>query len=152
MTTTVSGLAGISELAGSDLGCTDWLEITAHRADAFAHATDGEPTNHADEGESQAGPFGGPIADGCHTLSLVGSLFDRLLRIDGITMTVIYGMNKVRLPSPVLVGAKVRLHATIVEVAEVNSDSVQMVVDCTVEIEGVQKPACVAQMVYRTYA
>lgn len=150
MTATVRGLAPLAELHGRDLGRTDWVRITAEKTRAFTLATDGHDSGHPDENDD-SGPYGGPIADGQHTLSLVGTLVDRLLSVDGVT-TVIYGMNKVRLPSPVRLGARVRLHATITEVTTIDSTTTQAVLRCAVEIDGVDKPGCVADMVYRYYA
>jgi acyl dehydratase len=107
---------------------------------------------HVDVERAAAGPFGGPIAHGYLTLSLVIPLFTELLEITGTTMSVNYGLEKVRFPSPVRVGSKIRLAATVAEVTEVAGNGVQMVLDFTVEIDGQPKPACVARPVYRHYA
>lgn len=96
-------------------------------------------------------PAGGPVADGFHTLGLVGTLVDRLLEFQEIRMNVIYGVNRVRLPSPVPVGALVRLHAEVGTVTEVRGGAMEMLVSATVEVEGEPKPACVAEIVYRIY-
>jgi len=148
----VNGLDEIKALAGRDLGRSDWLEITQERVNTFADATGDHQWIHVDVERAAAGPFGGPIAHGYLTLSLVIPLFTELLEITGTTMSVNYGLEKVRFPSPVRVGAKIRLAATVAEVTEVTGNGVQMVLDFTVEIDGQPKPACVARPVYRHYA
>lgn len=152
MTTTVKGLDGLKSLAGRDLGASDWLEITQDRVNTFADATGDHQWIHVDVERATAGPFHGPIAHGYLTLSLVIPLFSALLRVEGITMGVNYGLEKVRFPSPVRVGARIRLRATVVSVEDVAGDGVQSTFDFTVEIEGSAKPACVARPVYRHYA
>jgi acyl dehydratase len=148
----VNGLDEIKALAGRDLGRSDWLEITQERVNTFADATGDHQWIHVDVERAAGGPFGGPIAHGYLTLSLVIPLFTELLRITGTTMSVNYGLEKVRFPSPVRVGSKIRLAATVAEVTEVAGNGVQMVLDFTVEIDGQPKPACVARPVYRHYA
>jgi acyl dehydratase len=152
MTTTVDGPAGILALAGQDLGHTGWLEITQERIDTFADATDDHQWIHVDPDRAATGPFGTTIAHGYLTLSLVIPMFGELLAINGVRMSVNYGLEKVRFPSPVPVGGKVRLAGTVVSVEEVKDNGVQMVLDFTVEIDGSDKPACVARAVYRHYA
>jgi len=149
---TVHGLDEIKALEGRDLGHSDWLEITQDRVNAFADATGDHQWIHVDVERAAAGPFGGPIAHGYLTLSLVIPLFTELLEITGTTMSVNYGLEKVRFPSPVRVGSKIRLAAVVTEVTEVAGNGVQMVLDFTVEIDGGTKPACVARPVYRHYA
>ncbi|WP_067168947.1 MaoC family dehydratase [Microtetraspora niveoalba] len=152
MTTTVNGLDEITALAGKDLGRSGWLEITQQRVNAFADATGDHQWIHVDAEKAKDGPFGGTIAHGYLTLSLVIPLFNELLDIQGVKMSVNYGLEKVRFPSPVRVGAKVRLAATVESVSEVAGNGVQMLLDVTVEVEGSDKPACVARTVYRHYA
>jgi acyl dehydratase len=151
MTTTAHGLDGLRALAGTDLGRTDWFEITQDRVNAFADATGDHQWIHIDAGRAAAGPFGGTIAHGYLTLSLVIPMFNQLLEVDGIAMGVNYGLDRVRFPNPVRVGSKIRLHGLVDSVADVEG-GVQMLVDFTVEIEGVEKPACVARAIYRQYA
>ena len=152
MTTRVNGLAEIAALAGRDLGHTDWLEITQDRVNLFAEATNDQQWIHVDVERARSGPFGGPIAHGYLTLSLLIPLFGELLEIRGVRMSVNYGLEKVRFPSPVPIGAKIRMAATVVSVEEVAGEGVQMLLGCTVEVDGSDKPACVAQAVYRHYA
>ncbi|WP_430791944.1 MaoC family dehydratase [Actinoplanes sp. G11-F43] len=151
MTTIVHGLDGLKTLAGTDLGHSDWLEITQDRIAGFADATGDHQWIHVDVERALAGPFGAPIAHGYLTLSLVIPLFTQLLHVEGITMGINYGLEKVRFPSPVRVGSRIRLAATVAAVEEVTG-GVQAVYDFTVTIDGVAKPACVARPVYRYYA
>ncbi|PSM37228.1 enoyl-CoA hydratase [Streptomyces dioscori] len=152
MTTTAKGLDGLIALADSDLGRTDWLEITQERVNTFADATDDHQWIHTDPQRAKEGPFGGPIVHGYLTLALNIPLFGDLLEIQDVSMSVNYGLEKVRFPSPVPVGAKIRLHGTVGSVEEVKGNGVQMQLTFTVEVEGNTKPACVAQAVYRHYA
>jgi acyl dehydratase len=149
---TVTGLDGLKALAGQDLGHSSWLEITQDRVNTFADATGDHQWIHVDVERAAQGPFGGPIAHGYLTLALVIPLFGELLRVEGITMGVNYGLEKVRFPSPVRVGAKIRLAAAVVSVEEVAGNGVQTTLDFTVQIDGTDKPACVARPVYRHYA
>jgi acyl dehydratase len=147
MKTTVTDLVS---LAGTDLGDSSWIEITQDRVNTFADATDDHQWIHVDVERAAAGPFGGPIAHGYLTLSLLIPMFSELLEVEGASMTVNYGLNKVRFPSPVPVGSRIRTHGSITEVTEVKG-GFQVVVDLTVEIDGSAKPACAAQGVYRFY-
>ena len=149
---TVDGLAEVKELAGRDLGRSDWLEVTQDRVDTFADATGDHQWIHVDPERAKTGPFGGTIAHGYLTLSLVIPLFTELLEIRGVSMGINYGLDKVRFPNPVRVGSKIRLAATVAEVTDVAGNGVQMLLDFTVEIDGETKPACVARAVYRQYA
>jgi acyl dehydratase len=152
MTTTVNGLDGLRSLAGQDLGHSEWLEITQERVNTFADATDDHQWIHVDVERAKGGPFGGPIAHGYLTLSLVIPLFVELLTVEGITMGLNYGLEKVRFPSPVKVGAKIRLAAKVVSVEDVPGNGVQSTFDFVVEVDGQDKPACIARPVYRHYA
>ena len=150
MTTTVS-YADVAGLAGSDLGYTDWLEITQDRVNLFADAVDDHQWIHVDPERAAAGPFGAPIAHGFLSLSLATKFWTDLLEVEGVTTKVNYGLDKVRFISPVKVGSKVRMTAVIAEVAEI-AGGYQLTVDQTIEIEGADKPAVVARGLYRFYA
>lgn len=152
MTTSVVGLGGLRALAGSDLGPSEWLEMTQERVNTFADATGDRQWIHVDPERAKQGPFGGPIAHGYLTLSLVIPMFVELLDIQGVKMSVNYGLEKVRFPSPVPVGSKIRLKVGVDSVEDVPGNGVQMTMDFTVEIEGSTKPACAAQVLYRHYA
>lgn len=153
MSTVVNGLEEITALAGADLGRTGWTEVTQERVNTFADATGDHQWIHVDPARAAAGPFGGTIAHGYLTLSMVIPLFTELLEVTGTSMTINYGLNKVRFPAPVPVGAKIRLAAAVASVGPVGDGSaVQLAVDFTVELDGGTKPACVAQAIYRYYA
>ncbi len=153
MSTVVNGLDEITALAGADLGRTGWTEVTQEQVNLFADATDDHQWIHVDPARAAAGPFGGTIAHGYLTLSMVIPLFAELLQVTGISMGINYGVNKVRFPAPVPVGAKIRL-AGVIAAAEPVGDggAVQLTADVAVEVEGATKPACVAQVIYRYYA
>ncbi|MBB2741661.1 UNVERIFIED_ORG: acyl dehydratase [Microbispora rosea subsp. rosea] len=152
MTITVNGLDEIRALAGKDLGRSGWLEIAQERVNTFADATDDHQWIHVDPDRAKDGPFGGPIAHGYLTLSLVIPLFNELLDVRGVKMSINYGLEKVRFPSPVKVGGRIRLAAAVASVEDVPGDGVQMLLDFTVETDGSAKPACVARVIYRHYA
>jgi acyl dehydratase len=152
VTTVVNGLAELKALAGRELGPGSWHEITQAQIDLFADATGDHQWIHVDPSRAATGPFGGTIAHGYLTLSLIIPLWTELLRIDGIRMAVNYGLNKVRLPSPVPAGAKVRLAARMTAIDDLDENGAQTTVDFAMELEGAKKPAVVAQAVYRYYS
>jgi acyl dehydratase len=153
MTTIINGLDELKAQAGADLGRTGWHEVTQERVNTFADATGDHQWIHVDPERAAAGPFGATIAHGYLTLSMVIPLFGELLEVRGISMGINYGLNKVRFPSPVPVGAKIRLAAAVVAVEPVgDGQAVQLTADFTVEVNGGTKPACVAQAIYRYYA
>jgi len=148
----VQGIAGLRELAGTTLGPTEWLEVTQDQVNTFADATGDHQWIHTDPVRAADGPFGGTIAHGYLTLSLIIPLWTALLEIEDLGMGVNYGLNKVRFPSPVPVGGKLRLTAHIAAVDTLSEDSVQLTVDFTMELAGNDKPAVAAQALYRYYA
>ncbi|MBU2669069.1 MaoC family dehydratase [Actinoplanes bogorensis] len=149
---TLTGLDELKTLAGRDLGHSSWFEVTQDRVNQFAQATGDHQWIHVDVERAAKGPFGAPIAHGYLTLSLVIPFFAEMLQVEGVKMGVNYGLDKVRFPSPVRVGSHIRLAAVGAEVTEVASRCVQVAYDFTVQIEGVDKPACVARPIYRYYA
>ncbi|MFI7500139.1 MaoC family dehydratase [Streptomyces sp. NPDC049687] len=151
MSVTVNGLDELKKLAGSDLGTSEWIEVTQERIDTFADATGDHQWIHVDPERAATGPFGAPIAHGYLTLSLFIPLFTELLDVQGVTTKVNYGLNKVRFPSPVKVGSRIRLVAKLTEVEDVPG-GVQITVDGAIEIEGGAKPAAVLQSLSRFYA
>jgi acyl dehydratase len=152
MTTIMNGLDELKAQAGADLGRTGWLEVTQERVNTFADATGDHQWIHVDPQRAAAGPFGGTIAHGYLTLSMVIPLFGELLEVRGISMGINYGLNKVRFPTPVPVGSRIRLAAALGAVQDAGVNAVQVVADFTIEVEGEAKPACVAQAIYRYYA
>lgn len=150
MTTTVA-YADVDGLAGTDLGWSEWLEVTQDRVNLFADATDDHQWIHTDPERAKEGPFGGAIAHGFLSLSLVIKFWTELFDVDGVSTKVNYGLDKVRFISPVTVGAQVRGNAVIAEVAEIPG-GYQLAVDHTIEIHGAAKPAVAARSLYRFYA
>jgi acyl dehydratase len=148
-TTTMGELAG---LQGRELGTSDWHEVTQQAVNLFADATGDHQWIHVDvERAKKESPFGGPIAHGYLTLSLLVPLLAQVLTVSDAVMGVNYGLNKVRFPSPVPVGSKVRASATLKEVTEF-AGGLQYTLTVTVEREGGDKPVCVAEPVYRVYS
>jgi len=135
---------------GDELGHSDWVEIDQERIDQFADATGDRQWIHVDPAAAAAGPFGATIAHGYLTLSLTNMLLPQIIRVDGTSMGVNYGVNKVRFPRPVLVGSRVRASAVLTSADELQGGSgVQAVITITVEVDGEAKPACVVESVSR---
>jgi acyl dehydratase len=145
---TVRQLSEVFDLAGSDLGVSDWLTIDQARIDRFAEASGDQQWIHVDPERAASGPFGTTIAHGYLTLALVVPLLWQLVTFPEESMTVNYGLNKVRFPAPVPVGGRVRLRAAVDSVAE-GPRGADIVFSLTVELDGSSKPACVAKAVYR---
>jgi acyl dehydratase len=143
-----SGLEELVAAEGSQLGPTDWLEITQERVNLFADATDDHQWIHVDPERAANGPFGGTIAHGLLTLSLLPHFTPQMYTIDNIAMAINYGYNKVRFITPVKVGSKVRARAEIAKVDQLDG-AVQATLRTTVEIEGSDKPAAVAESIAR---
>lgn len=151
MSITVDGIDALKKLAGSELGTSEWIDITQERIDGFADATGDHQWIHVDVERAKEGPFGAPIAHGYLTLALFIPLFTELLDVQGVTTKVNYGLDKVRFPAPVKVGSRLRLVGTLASVEDVPG-GVQIAVDGTIEIEGAAKPACVLRSLSRFYA
>lgn len=140
----------IGELAGREL-LSGWRELDQARIDLFAQATDDPQWIHVDAARAAAGPFGTTIAHGFLTLSLVVPLFDEALPpLDGYALTVNYGLNRVRFTAPVPVGSRIRGRFRVEAVDEIPGGE-QLTVAVTVELEGSEKPACVAEALFRFY-
>jgi acyl dehydratase len=136
---------------GSQLGPTEWLEITQDRVDLFADATDDHQWIHVDPARAAAGPFGQTIAHGLLTLSLLPHFSHQLYRVDGVSLAVNYGYDKVRFISPVKVGARIRARGEVSAVKQLDG-AVQATTTITVEIEGSEKPAAVVESIVRYIA
>jgi acyl dehydratase len=150
---TIATLEELKSLVGQEVAVSDWIEITQERVNRFADATGDHQWIHVDvERATRESPFGGPIAHGYLTLSLAPTLLPQVMRVEGVTMGVNYGANKVRFPSPVPVGSKLRAGAAVASVEDVGGGGAQVTLDVTFEVEGAPKPACVAQVVFRYYA
>jgi acyl dehydratase len=151
MTVTINGIDGLKERVGDHLGYSGWHEVTQQQVNTFADATGDHQWIHVDVERAKQGPFGGPIAHGYLTLSLGPLLIPQVVRVEGITMTVNYGLNRVRFPAPVPVGSKVRAGVTLTQVEDI-AGGVQVTMDIVYQIDGGDKPVCVAQIVFRYYA
>jgi acyl dehydratase len=145
---TFSGLDEFVAAQGAELGPTDWLEVTQDRVNLFADATDDHQWIHIDPERAANGPFGGTIAHGLLTLSLLPHFTHQLYTVDNVAMAINYGYNKVRFITPVRVGAKIRARAQIAKVDRLDG-AVQATVTVTVEIDGSDKPAAVAESIVR---
>jgi acyl dehydratase len=149
--TAAEGVEGVQRLVGQHLGYSDWVTITQEQVNQFAEATGDHQWIHVDpERAKKESPFGGPIAHGYLTLSLLPMLMPQILETTGFRMGVNYGTDKVRFPSPVPVGSRVRAGATL-DSATPFDGGVQMVVTVTVEVEGASKPSMVATTIARRY-
>ena len=133
---------------GTDLGSSEWVTIEQARIDGFADATGDHQWIHIDPAAAAAGPFGATIAHGYLPLALTNQFLPEIVRVDGVSMGINYGVNRVRFPQPVTVGSRVRGHATLTSAEEIGG-GVQAVITITVEIEGGAKPACVVESVSR---
>ena len=151
MATIIDGIDGLKANVGEHLGYSGWVEITQDQVNRFADATGDHQWIHVDVERAKAGPFGAPIAHGYLTLSLGPALLPEIVQVQGISMGVNYGANKVRFPSPVPVGSKLRLGATLLGVEDV-SGGAQGTIEMTFEVEGAAKPSCVAEVLFRYYA
>lgn len=150
--TTIEGLDALQEAVGTVLGHTDWLEITQDRVDAFAEVTGDDQWIHVDpERARKESPFGSTIAHGYLTLSLCNRFLPELLKVNGTSMGINYGSDRVRFPAPVKVGSRIRGTGQIVACTEV-SGGVQATIRITVEIEGMDKPGCVVDTLNRWMA
>ena len=143
-------MAGLREAAGTHLGYTDWQEMTQERVNLFADATDDHQFIHVDVERASQTPFGGTIAHGYLTLSLAAPIMGELMHVSDAKMAVNYGLDKVRFPAPLPVGAQFRGGGEIVEVTEVPG-GLQVKSKVTVEVKDGAKPACVAETLVRLY-
>ena len=149
--TTIAHPKDLLTMIGQDLGSSPWLDVTQERIDIFADATDDHQWIHVDVERAKTGPFGGPIAHGYLTLSLLIPLWSEILVIEDLDMAVNYGLNKVRFPAPVPAGSRVQVSATLADAEEVGGNGIQATIDAVMRVEGADKPVCIAQMVHRYY-
>ena len=152
MTSTTTTIAGLPSYKGEQLGTSDWFDVTQDRVNTFADATDDHQWIHVDvERATTSSPFGGPIAHGYLTLSLLIPMWSQVLVVTDKRLGVNYGLNKVRFPAPVPVGSRVRLTATLTDVEEI-AGGVQLTAAAVIEREGHEKPVCIAELVFRLLA
>jgi acyl dehydratase len=140
----------LPQLVGTEIGPSDWITISQERINTFADATDDHQWIHVDPERAQDGPFGAPVAHGFLTLSLFIPLWSSIFDVEGVTTKVNYGLDRVRFTSPVTVGSRVRLTATLTKVEEV-SGGVQLSTSGVIGIEGQERPAVVVDFLARFY-
>jgi acyl dehydratase len=149
-TVEIQGIEGLKALQGQTIGPSDWREVTQEDIDAFADLTGDHQWIHTDvERAKNESPFGTTVAHGNLTLSLIDGMRIELMQSTGFKLGVNYGWNKVRFPAPVPSGSKIRTTAEIVEIDDVGGGWFQIVTRFKVEVEGSEKPACVADSVGR---
>jgi len=146
----VNGPDQLTALVGEHLGYSPYVTVTQEQVNLFAEATGDHQWIHVDVERAKAGPFGGPIAHGYLTLSLGPSLYPKVVEFHGFSMGINYGANKVRFPSPVMVGSSVRLGVKVLAVDDI-AGGVQSTMEFTFECEGAGKPSCVAEIIFRQY-
>jgi acyl dehydratase len=142
----------LAALAGQEVAVSDWITITQEQVNLFAQATGDHQWIHVDVERAKAGPFGGPIAHGFLTLSLLPRFFESTFEIANSRMGVNYGLNKVRFTAPVPVGSRLRARMKLLSLTPIDNNGSQMAWEVTVEIEGQDKPACIAESLSRRYA
>ena len=150
MTRMINGIDELKTLVGEHLGYSPYVEITQEQVNTFAEATGDHQWIHTDPERAKAGPFGGPIAHGYLTLSLGPMLSPQIFAVTGVAMGVNYGAGKIRFPSPVPVGSKLRLGVTLTSVDDIDGGA-QVTQQFVFEIEGAAKPSCVAEVIFRYY-
>jgi len=148
---TFQTIADLSACVGQEVAVSEWLLITQQQVNLFADATGDHQWIHVDPEKAAKGPFGGPIAHGFLTLSLIPKFFESTFEIIGSRMGVNYGLNKVRFTSPVPVGSRLRARMKLLATQLIDNDAVQMTWEVTVEREGSDKPVCVAESLVRRY-
>lgn len=152
MATRVVEFKDVKSLVGQELGVSDWHLVTQEEIQTFANATHDHQWIHLDvERAKKESPFGGPVAHGYYTLSLAPHLISQIWAVAGVKMGVNYGLNKLRFPSPVLIGKRVRARAKLENVEDVPG-GIQVTVGMSFEAEGSDKPVCVAEGLFRYYA
>jgi acyl dehydratase len=137
-------------MAGTDLGTSDWIEVTQAAVDAFADATGDHQWIHVDVERARTGPFGGTVAHGYLTLAMVIPMWSQLLVVERTSLAINYGLDRVRFPAPVPVGSRVRASGRLAAVEAV-AGGVQVVAELVVECDAAEKPVCVATAIFRFY-
>ena len=147
---TISGLDELREAQGETLGTSDWHEVTQEAIDAFADVTGDHQWIHVDPERARETPFGGTIAHGYYTLSLAPMLTAQVMALDGFAFALNYGVNRVRFPAALPVGSRVRATVRVADLED-SPGGAQMTLELTFEVEGGEKPVCVARTVARLY-
>ena len=147
----IVGLDGLRERAGTELGVSDWVEVVQENIDTFAKLTGDEQYIHVDPERAAQGPFGATIQHGFLTLGMATGLLWSVCTVEGFATILNYGLNKVRFTAPVPAGSRIRLQVKPKEVTDLGKGAYQICFDAVVEIEGGERPACVAEPVFRYY-
>jgi acyl dehydratase len=147
---TITGLDELRDAKGETLGTSDWHEVTQEAIDAFADVTGDHQWIHVDRERAKDTPFGGTIAHGYYTLALAPMLTGQVMALDGFAMVINYGANRVRFPAPVPVGSRVRVTVKVADLEDTPGGA-QLTLELTFEVEGGEKPVCVAQTLMRVY-
>ena len=135
--------------AGREMGVTEWLEITQERIDKFAEATDDQQWIHIDRDRAQReSPYGATIAHGFLTLSLLTKFLTDVIQLDDVRLAINYGLNRVRFPSAVRAGSRIRARIVLQSIRDVG-DSTEAIYAITMEVEGAEKPCCIAEWIAR---
>lgn len=144
-------IAELAQLTGQEVAVSDWTTITQQQINLFADATGDHQWIHTDPVKAATGPFGGTIAHGFLTLSLIPKFFDQAFTIVGARLGVNYGLNKVRFTAPVPVGSRLRARMKLMASEPIDNDGMQMTWEVLIEREGAAKPVCVAESMVRHY-
>ncbi len=150
----LSGLAGLHERAGQEVGTSSWRTVKQSDIDTFAKLTGDEQWIHVDPERAKAGPFGATVQHGFLTLGLATGLLWEVCTVDGFGVVLNYGLNKVRFPAPLPVESRIRMNVQLAEVKELQApggEAAEVVYRLTYEVEGEPKPCCVADLVFRYY-
>ena len=147
---TINGIEDLKERVGQELGVSEWHEVSQAEIDAFAEATDDHQFIHVDPERAKQTPFGSTIAHGLYTLSLGPKFSYEMFSVDNVAFGINYGYEKIRFPAPVPVDSKVRMRAELLSVDDIPG-GVQFTVKQTFEVEGGEKPVCVAEALARVY-
>ena len=148
---TFQTLKELAACAGQEVAISDWITITQEQVNQFAEATGDHQWIHVDVEKARKGPFGGPIAHGFLTLSLLPRFFESSIAVTESAMGVNYGLNKVRFIAPVPVGSRLRARMKQLSAEPIDNNGYQMTWEMTVEREGASKPVCVAESLSRRY-
>ena len=148
---TFQNLSELAGCAGEEIGVSEWITVTQQQVNLFADATGDHQWIHVDTEKAAAGPFGGTIAHGYLTLSLLPKFFESSFEVIESRMGVNYGLNKVRFMAPVPVGSRLRAHMKLLAAQPIDNAGLQMTWQVTVEREGFAKPVCVAEALVRRY-
>lgn len=148
---TITGLDELKKAEGDEIGISEWHEVTQKAIDMFAEVTGDHQWIHTEPSRAKDTPYGGTIAHGYYTLALAPMFSEQIMQLEGFLFAVNYGLDRVRFPSPMPVGSRVRMKAKLAQVKEIPGGA-QLKLELTFESEGGEKPVCVAESIGRVYA